>query len=207
MIKRTRMSVQPLPTVPEGSQFIIGHNYGKIDEIGHLNIWSPNSKTWVSKEKTLEEFNDYYIKDTHEFSLRDYVKEKYNHRFDKDFYFYHDQVKDKYYSSYNQPVVKGWSIRNGVKTPHLRAGEVIEIRKEKYPQIVKAIDILGVFSLYEYEESVREKFEAEVLQRGEVIPNYSKEDHSYWDGPFQNKFNKYLEDEFYKLTGVVLTHE
>ena len=87
MIKRKRFNVNSLPFIPNGSQFMLGYTFAKVEN-DVLHLWRHVRKDWENTKKSLEEYNDYFEKEAHDLDTIDEVIEfsiKFNYQWKEKF--------------------------------------------------------------------------------------------------------------------------
>lgn len=134
MIKRKRFTVNSLPFIPDGSQFMLGYTFAKVEN-DILHLWCNIRKDWENTKKSLEEYNDYFEKEAHDLDTIDEVIEfsirsnyQWKEKFKKRVMYIFKQYDGHYYIAYNKPVAKGF--KGPDKQIKYGAGEVIHISKD-----------------------------------------------------------------------------
>lgn len=212
MIKKVRVAISKLPEVPKGSEFLVGGKYAKINADNKLELYS--NASWYDTGMTLDQYAYYWDKETCEQTLQEYIQHNWgSSHMRKNVYFFFNPSLNKFQSSYNEPVQKGTRLVDGKHLPIMKAGEVLNINSEYYPQIVSLIEMFGNFDLYKFEDQVRESFEFDQMRKGVALPQYDKFGRYYEDRgnkPTHN-FNvllrDYMDKYFYDLLGIELVKE
>lgn len=212
MIKRTRYSVEPLPVIPEGSEFKINGKFARIGNNDILFLYDHFSKGWYSSEMTLDTYSTYWDKTLDEYTLHEFIQRVWGKSYvGKNMYFFYNPAKKSFESSYNAPVKKGTVIRDGKEFDVMKAGETRSICQNSYPQIVAMVELFGNLNLHDFEDKVRSSYEHDVLSKGEVLPQYDKKERDYYydyDTPNHNVlFRNYCDQYFYDILGIELTKD
>lgn len=138
-----RYKIEPLPVIPNGSQFIINGRYAKVEN-DILHLWYKVNNVWNSTNQTLAEYNDYWVPESHEYGLSQIMYMElscfsaYRHGFkyggcDNVKYCIFKDWDDEYKISLYQAKPKGFK---GVeKNPRYSGGASVTIRKNLYPQL------------------------------------------------------------------------
>lgn len=209
MIKKQRHHIEQLSALPIGAEFVIGGRYARIDKDKILEIFYFNSG-WSSTNQTLEQYNDYWEKEPKEYNMEEFIKRYFNVRTQwsvpKNFYFYYDQLTQRYYISYNKPIVKGFAKNaSGQLAERTKSGERRLICKETYPQIIRLVESTEnkVFDLFAFQDKVRQEYEMQLMIKGEMISGFDKEFRMYsHDSALTMKVNNVIETELNKLMGI-----
>lgn len=209
MIKRTRYSVEPLPVIPEGSEFKINGKFARIENNDILFLYDHHSKSWYSSEMSLDKYSTYWDKTLDEYTLHEFIQRVWGSSYvRKNMYFFYNPSKKSFETSYNSPVKKGTVIRDGKEFDVMKAGETRSICQKSYPQIVAMIELFGDISLYEFEDKVRSSYEHDVLSKGETLPQYNQKERYYYVDyvmPDHNiLFQNFCDQYFYGILGIEL---
>lgn len=139
-----RYNIIDVAVLPTDATFIIQDCYAK-EEDGLLYIWNMRCLRWVCKHQSLAEFNDYWVMESHEYTLGQivYVELKSSRAYRGGFKTYGD-FEDVEYCVYrdwddNYKISLFKAIPKGFKGPEKKTrysgGECVTIRKELYPQL------------------------------------------------------------------------
>lgn len=150
MITKQKHKILTLPYIPLGSQFMLDSTYAKEVD-GILHLWDcffkqPENGKWVSKNKTLTEYNNYLVKETHEYTtlqqvLYDAFSNNWRGAFTNAFsgrkFYIFKNWDEEYYVSFYTPKAKGF--KGDKKRIRYGAGECLKLDKSKYPQLDKLV--------------------------------------------------------------------
>lgn len=67
MLTKQRYEIKPLPIIPEDASFMIRDRYAKVEN-DILFLWDKMEIEWASCEKSLSEYNDYEVLESHEYN-------------------------------------------------------------------------------------------------------------------------------------------
>ena len=147
MILKQRYEIKDLPVIAKGSQFILGDRYAKIE---NGTLWLCHYKSikleefWMDTEKTLEEYNNYYIKEVKEYNIKEIlahgIKTIYTGSFsgiNHDTYYIFKDWDETYKVSYIKPIIKGTKgMNNRIR---YGAGETMSLCGFTYPQLEELV--------------------------------------------------------------------